>query len=113
MRVAVIGSRGFADYDRMVKTLNNIKITEIVSGGAKGADSLGEKYANEKEIPTNIFLPDWEQFGKNAGFLRNVDIIENCDLVVAFWDSESKGTLHSINLAKEKNKRVLIIEYTK
>ena len=51
MRVAVIGSRGFADYDRMVKTLNNIKITEIVSGGASGADSLGEKYANEKEIP--------------------------------------------------------------
>lgn len=71
MKVAVIGSRGFNNYNKVVETLSGLTITEIVSGGAVGADKLGERFANENNIPTKIFLPDWEKYGKSAGFKRN------------------------------------------
>ena len=111
MKVAVIGSRGFDDYELVVKTLSNMNITLLVSGGAKGADSLGEKYAKEHNIETRIFLPDWTKYKRAAGVIRNTDIINESDVVVAFWDGESKGTLDSINKAKKLNKSLKIIEY--
>ena len=113
MRTAIIGSRNFSDWELMEKTLTQLSfnITEIVSGGAKGADSLGEKYALMKNIPTKIYLPDWEKFGKSAGMIRNADIIKNSDFVIAFWDGISKGTKHSIDLSKKTNKKLLVIRY--
>lgn len=111
MKVAVIGGRDFKDYELVKKTLSGITITLLVSGGAIGADSLGEKYANENGIETLIFLPDWKTFGKRAGFLRNSEIINECEIVVAFWDGESKGTKDSIEKAKKLNKKVVIISY--
>ena len=109
MKVAVIGSRGFNDYELVVKTLSNLHITLLVSGGAKGADTLGEKYANEHDIPTLIFKPDWETHGKAAGMIRNTTIVDNSDIVVAFWDGESSGTKDSITKAEKKGKKVIII----
>jgi hypothetical protein len=115
MKVAVIGSRNFNDYELLkntLDTLNNIvKISYIVSGGAKGADKLGEKYADENNIEKLIYIPDWNKYGKSAGFRRNVDIIENADSVIAFWNGKSKGTQHSINLTKEKNKKLKIVYF--
>ena len=109
MKVAVVGSRGFNNYNKVVETLSGLKITEIVSGGAVGADKLGERYANENNIPTKIFIPDWEKYGKSAGFKRNTQIIEEAEFVVAFWDMESKGTKDSISKAEKLGKKVLII----
>jgi hypothetical protein len=111
MKVAVIGSRTFSDYKLVKETLSTLNITLLVSGGAMGADSLGEQYANSKEIPTKIFYPDWKKHGKKAGFLRNTDIINESELIVAFWDGKSKGTLDSIKKAEELNKNVLIIKF--
>jgi hypothetical protein len=111
MRVAVIGSRSFNDYEKLKEVLSKIDITLLVSGGASGADKLGEQYANEHNIPTKIFLPDWEKYGKRAGFLRNSDIINECELVVAFWDNNSKGTKDSIDKAEKQGKKVLIISF--
>jgi len=111
MKVAVIGGRDFNDYEKVKQTLSNIDITELISGGAKGADSLGEQYAKGKGIPTKIFLPDWNKHGKIAGFIRNTDIIKDADLVVAFWDQKSKGTKDSIDKAYKLNKKTLIIKY--
>lgn len=101
MKVAVVGSRSFTDYELLKKTLDELypNITRIVSGGAKGADSLSEQYAKEEGIPTQIFKPDWEKHGKAAGFIRNRDIVENSDMVIAFHDGQSKGTANSIELA--------------
>ena len=113
MKVAVIGSRGFDDYDLMVKTLDKIKITLIVSGHAVGADKLGERYAIEKGIETKIFLPDWKNLGKAAGMIRNTDIINEAELVVAFWDGTSKGSADSIEKANKLNKPVIIVDYEK
>lgn len=109
MKVAVIGSRNFNDYEKVKQVLSTKNITLLVSGGAKGADTLGQKYAEEHDIETKIFLPDWEKYGKKAGFLRNSDIINESELVIAFWDGFSKGTLDSLKKAKKGNKNILII----
>lgn len=107
-RVAVIGSRTFDDYEQLQSALNSLHkekpITHIVSGGAKGADSLGEKWSKENDIPFVIFIPDWKKYGRSAGIRRNKDIIDNSDIVVAFWDGESRGTKNSIDRAKKADK---------
>jgi predicted Rossmann fold nucleotide-binding protein DprA/Smf involved in DNA uptake len=112
MKLAVIGSRNFNDYEQLKKEINNLSfskdINEIISGGARGADSLAEKYANEYRIKLTVFKPDWN-IGKHAVFLRNTQIIESSDAVIAFWDGQSKGTLDSLNKAKKLNKIVVII----
>lgn len=113
MKLAIIGSRSFNDYSKLQSELKDYasEVTQVISGGAKGADQLGEKWAKEMSKPTTIFLPDWEKYGKSAGFIRNLDIVKNCDMLVAFWDGESKGTLHSIKEAKKLNKPFRIIKY--
>jgi len=117
MKLAVIGSRGFHDYEFLKLEIkkflqeNNFTLTKIISGGAKGADKMAEYYATEYSIPITIFFPDWDKYGKSAGFMRNEQIINTADAVIAFWDGTSKGTLGSINLSKEKNKILKIVQY--
>lgn len=110
MKVAVIGSRIFDDYELVKETLSNIDITLLVSGGAKGADSLGERYANENNITTLIFKPDWKKHGPAAGPIRNTDIVNNADTIIAFWNGESRGTKDSITKAEKLGKEVIIIK---
>lgn len=117
MNLGVVGSRGFNDYDLMKKELDKInkisKIGLIISGGANGADKLAEKYAVENGIKTIIFLPEWDKYpGKSAGPIRNRKIVENSDMVIAFWDGISKGTLSSINIAKELDTKLEVVQYT-
>lgn len=113
-KVAIVGSRTFTDYDLAEKFIDKvceedyIPIEKIISGGAKGADTIAEEYARKHNIDTQIFKPDWEKYGKSAGFRRNKDIIENCDICIAFWDGESKGTKHDIDLCKKLNKLIYI-----
>jgi hypothetical protein len=103
MIAAVIGSRNFTDYKLLESTLLLFpEINQIISGGAKGADSLAKIYAEKNNIPLLIFKPDWKQYGKGAGIVRNRQIIDAAQMVVAFWDGASKGTESSINLAKTK-----------
>jgi len=122
MNMAIIGGRDFNDYNLMVQTINNYLLSKsidfsmvdyIISGGAKGADSLGEIYAREFNIKTIIFLPNWEKYNKSAGFIRNQDIINKSDIIFAFWDGKSKGTKHSINIATKQNKKIIITKYLK
>lgn len=112
-KLAVIGSRDFDDYDLVQLYLNKYKgkIDLIVSGGARGADSLGKTWAIENDIPTKIFTPDWDKYGKSAGYKRNHQIIDYCDACIAFWDGQSKGTQHSFKLCDELGKPIKIIKY--
>jgi len=116
MKLAIVGSRTFKNYKLVCTEIDKLtkfglcSINKIISGGAVGADSLGEKYANEHNIMTMIFKPDWKKYGKAAGFIRNEDIIKNCDFVLAFWCNNSKGTEHSIKLAKQYNKGLKVID---
>ena len=113
MKVAVVGSRGFDDYPLLKETLSNHQITRIISGGARGADSLAEQFAREHNIQTDIYRPDWKSYGRAAGPKRNRTIVENSDKIIAFWDGESKGTKSSIDLAKKLGKEVIVIRYRK
>lgn len=113
-RIAIVGSRSFLNYNFLKEKINDYKdknslsnIT-IVSGGAVGADKLSEQYAKEYNHEMVVFEPKWKEYGKSAGMIRNKEIIKNSDIVIAFWDSKSKGTKNSIDLAK-KNKKDLII----
>lgn len=111
MKIAIIGSREFNDYHLLQNTLetHKDKIHIVVSGGARGADSLGERWAIENKKETLIFRPDWDKYGKRAGYIRNEDIIKNSDCVIAFWNGISKGTKHSIDLASKYKKPIKIV----
>lgn len=126
MKLAIIGSRTATDYylllrvmeqyfpSRMTKEGPESPITEIISGGAKGADSLAARFAKENahhRIKLTEFLPDWNKHGKRAGFVRNEDIIKNADRVLALWDGVSKGTANSLSIAKRLKKDTLIIYF--
>lgn len=110
MKLAIVGSRIFTDYDYLKDKLEPIKnkVKVVVSGGAKGADTLGERWADEHNIPKEIYYPDWNKYGKKAGFLRNKIIVDKSDAVVAFQVDSSKGTQHTIELAKKENKKVKV-----
>jgi predicted Rossmann fold nucleotide-binding protein DprA/Smf involved in DNA uptake len=108
MKLAIVGSRTFDDYDFMKNMLQYHSFTKIISGGAKGADTLARRYSAEKGISIIEFIPDWETFGKSAGYLRNEKIISTCDELVAFWDKKSKGTGHSVRLAEKAGKPIYI-----
>lgn len=117
-RIIIAGGRDFNDYNLLKKKVNNL-ISEkrkthqiyIVSGKARGADSLGEKYANENGLNIMEFPADWDKHGKSAGYKRNLEMAENADALIAFWDGESRGTKHMIDIAKEKNLLTRIIRY--
>ena len=118
MKIAIIGSRDFNDYELLLKTVfNNDKILiqkhmikYLVSGGALGADSLAQRFAKDHGLPIIIYYPDWDKYGKSAGFIRNEKIIKTANLVIAFHKNKSRGTSHSIKLAKELNKDLIIKE---
>jgi hypothetical protein len=118
MRFGIVGSRSFLNYPYLcvcvsdaVTKLGNPPIDLVVSGGAKGADTLAIDYAKECGYVWKVFPANWERDGKSAGYKRNVEIVNNSDVVIAFWDGKSKGTAHTINLAKEQKKPCFI--YTK
>jgi hypothetical protein len=120
-RIIVAGGRDFDDYALMKKSLDeiikNYEDVEIVSGHAKGADLLGERYAGENGIPCAVFPADWKKHPIRAGFMRNSQMIdyalEETPAVVAFWDGESHGTKDTIDKAKGLNINVIIIDYQK
>lgn len=113
MKIAVVGSREFKDI-KFIETIllqhfdgqllyGDILYTEVlISGGARGVDSIAESFWKKHNGKTIIFKPDWDKYGKRAGFLRNELIINEAERVIAFWDGESKGTKHSIDLAIKK-----------
>ena len=116
MKIAVIGSReGFpgnpSDLIEKVLELENLTKDQItiVSGGARGVDSLAESWARSNNVNTLIFRADWKNLGKGAGYIRNHNIIENSDIVLALWNGESRGTLHSLCLSRKLGKKVYLI----
>jgi len=122
MRLAIVGSRNFNNKSLMAHYLAMIMLSyqdselgvpdvEIISGGASGADAMGEKFAHIYQVPITVFRPKWNELGKSAGFIRNKQIVDACDMVLAFWDGNSKGTKHTIDLAKEAKKPTFIVYF--
>jgi uncharacterized phage-like protein YoqJ len=97
MRVAIIGSRN-AGPETLTKILNELPrgCSEIISGGARGVDSMAKKAAAKLKIKYTCFRPRYQKFGRAAPLVRNNAIIERADCVLAFWDGKSKGTMHAL-----------------
>jgi hypothetical protein len=111
MIVMVGGSRDFNDYNLLKNTLNQFKISKLISGGARGADKMAEKYAKEFKIPIEVIKPEWNIYGKRAGMIRNEIMINKCEIAIFFWDGNSPGTKHAINYAKRIGKPYKLILY--
>ena len=104
MKVGVIGSRGLT-VDNLEQYLPE-DTTEIVSGGAKGIDTCAREYALSHDIKLTEFLPEYSRYGRGAPLKRNLQIIEYADVVIAFWDRQSKGTKNVIENCKKLNVKV-------
>lgn len=104
MRVIIAGGRDITDYNLVMEAITeaNLTITEIVSGGAKGVDTLGEQYAESMNLPLKVFMADWETHGRAAGPIRNRKMSENADALIAIWDGKSRGTKNMIETATKK-----------
>jgi len=129
IKLAVVGNR-YIDADNFIiynnykyvslKILDAIKclkifnaefnVTEITSGGAVGIDFLAKKFACENNLIFKEFSANWKKYGKSAGFRRNGEIVNYCNQLIAFWDGKSKGTKHSIDLAKKYGKLLCVYE---
>lgn len=107
MITAIIGSRNITAFD-LSKVVPS-EATVIVSGGASGVDALAAKYARAKSLPLVEFKPNYREFGKAAPFVRNRQIIDYCDNVVAVWDGISKGTKYTVDYARKQGKKVKLI----
>ena len=103
MKVAIIGSRNLN-----IEINLDINPTLIISGGAKGIDQNAKEYAIKNNIQLIEYLPDYKKFGKGAPLVRTKTIVENSDVVYAFWDGVSKGTKFVIEYAKKLNKKIVI-----
>jgi hypothetical protein len=102
MRIAIVGSRDFARLDAVVNYVNNLPVsTVIISGGAIGVDRTAETAARDRGMEVKTYLPDWDSYGKSAGFIRNQLIVDDCDVVVAFWNGKSRGTADTLKRAQK------------
>lgn len=109
-KTAVIGSQTYTNYKELEQVLDALDVKLIVSGGARGADRLAELYASARSLPIEVHEAKWDLYGKGAGFRRNIQIIDSCDEVVAFWNGRSPGTRHSITYAMSKHKKLIVVD---
>ncbi len=108
MRIAIIGSRNLTVKNLADYLPNAYRIIEIVSGGARGIDSCAAEYARAAGIKLTEFLPNYEKYGRQAPLIRNLQIIEHADCVLAFWDGQSNGTKFVISQCKIQKKPIRI-----
>lgn len=107
--LAIVGSRDFPDLDRVRRFVETLPSnTTIVSGGARGVDRCAATAARARGLRVIEFLAEWRRLGRSAGFIRNEKIVQRCDRMVAFWDGSSSGTRHSISLARQHGRPVVI-----
>jgi len=106
----IAGSRSCTDYEELKYAVGcaTWKIKKIISGGAKGVDKLGERFAKENNLPLEIYPADWKRYGKSAGYKRNLLMAEKADALIALWDGKSKGTNHMIDIANTKRLNILV-----
>lgn len=117
IRLIIAGGRDFKDYDKLCEVMKTFveehpgQDIVVIIGTAAGADRLGERWAHDNDIPVMRYPADWQRYGKSAGFIRNRDMVSNGTHLIAFWDGQSKGTKHMIDLATEMLPDVHVVGY--
>jgi len=101
MKTIIAGSRSIDNYKELCNLIkeSDFIITEVISGGAKGVDKLGERYAIEHNINLNIMNAQWQLYGRSAGYIRNQQMSSYADALILLWDGVSKGSLNMLNIA--------------
>lgn len=114
-RIVIAGCRDYTDYeaakayiDHCIANIRNENTIVIVSGGARGADALGERYAKENGFQIERYLADWNKYGRFAGPRRNKIMAQASDYVICFWDEKSRGTRSMIECARKLGKPIRI-----
>jgi len=112
--IAIVGSRDYTDYAHLSETIQELfelsNVDMIISGGARGADTLAEEFAKLNGIPVKVIPAKWNELGKSAGIIRNCQIVKESDVIVAFWDYSSRGTKHTIEECKRQNKEYYVVD---
>lgn len=117
-RLIIAGGRDFDNYEALKKSVDyllshvNDEIV-VVCGMAKGADTLGERYAKEHNYKVLYFPADWDRLGRRAGIVRNEEMAQNADALIAFWDGKSRGTKNMIETAQKYKLDVRVKRYHK
>jgi hypothetical protein len=116
MRTIVAGGRDFLDAVVLCRTLDGwagtiTSTVTIVSGTANGADKCGEQWATSNGLRVRRFPADWNKYGRSAGYIRNSEMADYAEALIAFWDGKSKGTKHMIDLALDKGLLVKVVKY--
>jgi hypothetical protein len=104
--VAVGGSRSIESYELIEGVLRYL-LTEgdiVLSGNAPGVDRLGERYAEEAGLEIKIIPSEWEKHGLKATMMRNEVLLRSADFVINFWDGQSEGAKHMLDIAKRAKK---------
>lgn len=116
-KVIIAGGRDFKNYEYLSRKCDYYLIgkdrdeIQVVCGCARGADELGRDYAEDRDIDVKLFPADWDKYGKSAGIIRNKQMAEYADALIAFWDTKSKGTANMITLMRDMGKPVRIVKY--
>jgi hypothetical protein len=117
VKLIIAGGREFTNYnmlkDRVDKIISNIEVDLIISGGARGADTLAIEYAKERKLPWHVEEADWTKYGKSAGYIRNEVMAKMATHLVAFWSGvkERSGTYHMIQLAEKYKLKIRVVRY--
>lgn len=114
MKFIVAGGRNFDNrviMDKILSEYINPPFDVIISGCARGADTLGAEWAVLHGIPLQTFPAEWDKYGKSAGFIRNADMGAYADAAIIFWDGTSKGTKHMIQTMKKLGKPYTVFNY--
>ena len=111
MKLIIAGSRSFTNYQLLCQTLapERHRITQVLTGGARGADQLGYRWAWKHALPHQLFRAEWERFGKSAGVRRNHQMAQAGDMLLTFGDGRSPGTRHLIGCMQQLGKPVVVI----
>lgn len=110
MRTIIAGSRKNVTYEDLLEAIEFIDWapTVIISGTAYGADQYGERWAKEKGLPIKKFPANWNTHGRSAGYIRNAEMAQNAEALIALWDGKSRGTKHMIDLAEKAGLEIFI-----
>lgn len=111
LKIVIAGCRNYNNYyeakdyiDFCIREIKKNNTIVILSGGCRGADAIGERYAIENGYEIRKFVANWDKYGKAAGPIRNEQMAKEADYIICFWDYESRGTKSMIEYAKKYSK---------
>jgi hypothetical protein len=110
MKCIIAGSRSITSFQTVKAAIESCpwldEVTEVVTGGAQGVDTLGDNWAWCAKLDRTIMKANWEKHGKSAGFQRNSRMADYADALILVWDGSSRGSKNMLGIARSKNLKI-------